>query len=61
MEIQTTANSMKTEHVESPCKIGTFPVDRIYMGLVGIQATKDKFSLSIEQFYISGEWNIGHA
>lgn len=31
------------------------------MGLVGIQATKDILSLSIEQFYISGERSICHA
>lgn len=31
------------------------------MGLVDSQATKDILSLSTEQFYISGEWSIGHA
>lgn len=70
MVIQTTANSMKTELlcegirtvilVGSPCKIGTFTVDRVYMGLVDIQATKDILSLSNEQFYVSGEWRTGH-
>lgn len=31
------------------------------MGLVDIQATEDRLSLSTEQCYISGEWSIGHA
>lgn len=44
-----------------PCKIGTFPVDRVYVGLVDIQATENRLSLSTEQCYISGEWSIGHA
>lgn len=31
------------------------------MGLVDIQATKDRLFLSTEQCYVSGEWSIGHA
>lgn len=31
------------------------------MGLVDIQATKDRLSLSTEQRYVSGERSIGHA
>lgn len=44
-----------------PCETGTFSVDRVDLGIAGIQATKDMLSVSTEEFYTSREWSFGHA
>lgn len=38
-----------------PCETGTFSVDRVDLGIAGIQATKDMLSVSTEEFYTSRE------